>query len=113
MVRELIADALRAAGYTVIAASTGEEAIRMAEANARPIALLVTDVVMPGMSGVKLAELLRASGRVTRAIYMSGYTEATISPQGVEPERAVFLSKPFSTDVLLQKVREVLDTAGE
>ncbi len=113
MVRELIADALRAAGYTVIAASTGEEAIKLAEASAKPIALLVTDVVMPGMSGVRLAELLRESGRVTRVIYMSGYTEATISPQGVEPERSVFLSKPFSTDVLLQKVREVLDAPQE
>ena len=70
---------------------------------------IVTDVVLPEMSGVKLAESLLRSRPRMAVIYMSGYTEETIEDHGVERARMAFLAKPFTMDALLRKVREVLD----
>ncbi len=109
MVRDLAVDALREAGYHVLLAEDGLEALRLAGAHPQPIDLLVTDVVMPEMSGVALAEKLLAERPGLRIIFMSGYTDETIAHHGVETGSSVFLSKPFMTDTLLVKVREVLD----
>jgi PAS domain S-box-containing protein len=100
---------LAALGYTVVAAETPAEALRLAAAHAAPIHLLVTDVVMPGMSGRDLAERLAEQRPDTKCIFMSGYTADVIVHRGVLDEGMHFLSKPFPRDALALKVREVLD----
>jgi CheY-like chemotaxis protein len=111
MVRELIAGGLRAAGYTVIAAPGGEEAMRAAQMHSGRIDLLVTVVVMPGITGVQLAQALERLHGVARVIYISGYSEEAGSVPGPETGKTAFISKPFTTDALLQKVRFVLGTS--
>ncbi|HLI49036.1 MAG TPA: ATP-binding protein [Chthonomonas sp.] len=110
IVREVAASALRAQGYTVLEAGTGEEAIRLAEHHLTPIHLLITDVVMPGMSGRDLAERLLQTRKIEKVLYVSGYTENAIAHQGVLEQGIFFLPKPFTPGSLLRKVREVLDT---
>lgn len=110
MIRDLIRHILRSHGYTVIAASKGEEAVDLAERHAGPIDLLVTDVVMPGMSGRELADRLARSRANLCVLYMSGYTYDEIGRHGVLGSDILFIQKPFSPDRLLRKVREVLDT---
>lgn len=107
LVRELVAEELRNAGYTVLSAESGPEALKLAAAHAGTIDVLLTDVVMPGMSGVQLAEKL-AETRKIAVIYMSGYTEETITHHGVDPERVTFIAKPFMSDTLLHLVRRVI-----
>ncbi|MEX2218768.1 MAG: ATP-binding protein [Phycisphaerales bacterium] len=111
VVRGLVAEALQRAGYRVLVASTGAEALRIA-GEAGTLKLLVTDVVMPQMSGVELAAALTAERPGLRVIYMSGYTEESIAEQGVDSRGAVFMTKPFTTDSLLRRARELLDGAG-
>lgn len=109
MVRDLATTALREAGYTVIAGADGRRALEAARAFPGRIDLVVTDVVMPEMSGVVLAQEIEKDRPGMRVIYMSGYTEETISGHGVPSGGTHFIAKPFMTDVLLGKVREVLD----
>lgn len=109
MIRDLAVAALREAGYDVLVAEHGVDALRVAEEAARPVRLLITDVVMPEMSGVALADRLTRSQPGLHVIFMSGYTEETIAHHGVETASSAFLAKPFLTDALLQKAREVLD----
>ena len=109
MVRELVADELRRVGYTVVVAASAADALKFAQGLARPVDLLLTDVVLPGMSGVELAETMSAKGEVP-VIFMSGYTRETISQRGVDPGRRVFLAKPFMVDTLLHLLRKVLET---
>ena len=112
MVRELAADALREAGYHLLVAENGADALKVVAEYPQPIDLLVTDVVMPEMSGVALAERMTADRPGLRIIFMSGYTDETIAHHGVETGSSVFLAKPFMTDTLLIRVREVLDAPG-
>ena len=107
MVRDLVAEGLRAAGYTVLVAPTPADAVRIAQSHGSTIDLLVTDVMLPGMTGVELAGVLERSRAMTRAIFMSGSTEEAIPARDGTPR--VFLAKPFTVEVLLRKVREVLD----
>jgi CheY-like chemotaxis protein len=107
LVRELVAEALRNAGYTVLDVASGADALRVMQAHAGRIDLLLTDVVMPGMSGVQLAEAVMKHGPV-KVIYMSGYTEETISHHGVDPEQVTFIAKPFMHDTLLHLLHRVL-----
>ncbi len=109
LVRDLVADELRRVGYTVVVAASGADALKLAQGLARPVDLLLTDVVLPGISGVELAETMSAKGEVP-VIFMSGYTRETISQHGVDPGRRVFLAKPFMVDTLLHLLRKVLDT---
>ena len=109
-VRALTAWVLRAAGYTVLEAGDGEEAVRVAAGYTGPVHLLVTDVVMPGTGGRQLAELLQAGRPGMRVLYLSGYTDDAVVRHGVREEQVHFLQKPFATAVLARKVREVLDT---
>lgn len=112
MVRDLTSDALRQAGYTALVAEHGARALELAGSHAGTIHMLITDVVMPELSGVQLAERLRRERPSLRTIFMSGYTEETIDQHGLEAGRAAFLAKPFMTETLLRKVRSVLDATS-
>jgi PAS domain S-box-containing protein len=112
-VRKLVAQILTGQGYRVIEASDGEDAIRVAEKNSENnIHLLLTDVVMPGMSGHELAVLLGVSHPKMKVLYMSGYTDNAIVHHGVLEEGVNYIQKPFTLDALARKVREVLDQKG-
>ncbi len=108
-VREFTRDILVAQGYQVLSAVDGEEALQVAKTHDGPIHLLVTDVVMPRMSGRELADLLEPSRPEMRVLYVSGYTDDAIVRHGVLAEGIQFLSKPFGMDALAHKVRAVLD----
>ena len=106
-VREISVRALRARGYQVVEAANGIEALSLAERLGHRIDLLVTDMVMPQMGGLDLAEKLRANRPRLRALFTSGYTEDNASQlRGIEDAR--FLQKPFTGSALARRVREVL-----
>jgi signal transduction histidine kinase/CheY-like chemotaxis protein len=96
-------------GYTVLAAENPEKASALVSNYAGTIDLLITDVVMPGMSGRELAESLAADHPSMRVLYMSGYTANVIAHKGVLEDGVDFLSKPITHDQLARKVREILD----
>jgi len=104
--RTLTRSQLEDSGYTVLEANCGSEAIRIARQHRGPIHLLLTDVVMPGMNGRAVAEVLTASRPETRVVYMSGYTG--FSDYGLMNLDAVIIQKPFTRRVLLQRLREVI-----
>jgi signal transduction histidine kinase/ActR/RegA family two-component response regulator len=112
MVRRLARDVLSGAGYRVLEAAGADEALQVAGSEASPIDLLVTDVVMPGRSGMELADRLRTARHDVRVLYISGYTDAAIVRGGLLAENAAFLQKPFTPDDLLRKVRQVLEPAS-
>jgi two-component system, cell cycle sensor histidine kinase and response regulator CckA len=95
-------------GYTVLAAGSPREAIRLAKAHTHEIHLLMTDVVMPKMSGRDLCEQLEASRPGLKCLYMSGYTADVIAHQGVLDEGVHFVQKPFTREALAMKIREAL-----
>ena len=101
-VRALVRKILHRAGYTILEAGDGNEALRIAQAHTGPIHLLLTDVVMPGMSGQELFEQLAPERRGIRVLYMSGYRD-TADPL------ANYLQKPFTKDALVRHVRRVLE----
>ncbi len=109
--RNLVRQALQNQGYTVLVARDGKEALRLAERYAGPIHLLLTDVVMPGMSGHELADRLAPVRPEIKVVYMSGHTEDAILRHGVSGHRTAFLQKPFTLDTLARKLREVVDGA--
>ena len=106
-VRRVIALALTMQGYRVITADSGSEALRLFESATESVDLLVTDVVMPEMSGVQLAQALRERCPTCRVLFVSGYNE-DIALRHLGSHDA-FLQKPFTPRVLAQKVREILD----
>jgi len=108
--RKLATRMLEPAGYTVLGAASGEEALRLLERHEEPVHLLLSDVVMPGMSGRQLAERIAETRPGMKVLYMSGYTSDTIVRHGVLEARVPFLNKPFTGAALLRKVREVLDS---
>ena len=97
-------------GYNVLEARHGAEALEISDRHQGPIHLMVTDVVMPQMSGRELAQRLQPIRPDMRVLYMSGYTDDAIVRHGVLGAGMAFLSKPFTPDALALKVREVLDT---
>jgi CheY-like chemotaxis protein len=109
--RDLVRQALQREGYTVLVARDGEEALRLAEQCAGPIHLLLTDVVMPGMSGHELAARLAPVRPEIKVVYMSGHTEDAVLRRGVSGHRIAFLQKPFTLDTLARRLREVVDGA--
>jgi PAS domain S-box-containing protein len=109
VVRNLVREILEGNGYTVLEARNGAEALELGRQHTSPIDLLVTDVVMPKMSGRELAERLVTIHRETRVLYMSGYTDGAIGQHGVLDPHIELLQKPFTFDALAQKVRKVLD----
>jgi PAS domain S-box-containing protein len=108
-IRRLMAKILRENGYTVLEGSDGQGALEVSGRQQGPIHLLVTDVVMPGMSGRELAVRLVRSRPEMRVIYMSGYTDDEISRHGVLVPGVIFIQKPFSPSFLARKIRQVLD----
>ena len=108
-VRTLTARVLEQAGYRVLVAANGAEALSLADETEHAIDLLLTDVVMPGMSGRQVAEALAASSPSTKVLYASGYTRNSIGRQGVLEPDVHFLAKPFAPSLLLATVRGVLD----
>jgi two-component system, cell cycle sensor histidine kinase and response regulator CckA len=108
-VRGLVHEALRLHGYTVLVARHGIEALLTGAKHAGPIHLMLTDVVMPQMSGPEVAEKLTAVRPDMKVLYMSGYPDHPVFSQGGVRSDTAFLQKPFTPNVLTQKVREVLD----
>jgi CheY-like chemotaxis protein len=107
----LVNETLRLHGYTVLEARHGIEALLTGAKHMGPIHLLLTDVVMPQMSGPEVAEKLVGLRPDVKVLYMSGYPDHPVfSVGGVDTERC-FLPKPFTPSALAQKVREVLDSA--
>ncbi|QJW93704.1 PAS domain S-box protein [Frigoriglobus tundricola] len=110
-VRDLTCHVLRGCGYTVLEAGDGTEAVRRAADHPGRIDLLVTDVVMPRMSGPALAERLAPLRPETRVLFLSGYTDDAVVRHGILEAGVAFLQKPFTPVSLAAKVREVLDAA--
>jgi PAS domain S-box-containing protein len=108
-VRRVTREYLEANGYSVLEAQSGAEALAVAEQHAGPLHLVLTDVVMPGMSGRELTERLRRRRPELRVIFMSGYTDDAVMHHGALAPGVAFLQKPFARDALARKVREVLD----
>jgi PAS domain S-box-containing protein len=108
-IREPAVEILESRGYTVLSAGDAAEALDLTAQHAGRIHIMITDVVMPGMSGSKLAERLTADRPDLKVVYISGYPEEAIAHHGVLNPGHIFLQKPFSPAALLAKVREVLD----
>jgi PAS domain S-box-containing protein len=107
--RALAREFLKSSGYAVLEAENGKEALRIANAFGAPIHLLLTDVIMPGMGGKQLADQLTSLRPATKVLYMSGYSDDAIVQSGMLGTELIFLEKPFTRDILLRKVRGVLD----
>jgi PAS domain S-box-containing protein len=112
-VRGLLRQFLTGQGYRVLEASAGEEAVKLVEKEEAPIDLMLSDIVMPGMSGTELAEKLGQMQPSVRVLLMSGYTERLegFVDRGTGKGGVNFLQKPFSMEALARKVREILDEA--
>jgi PAS domain S-box-containing protein len=108
-VREMIRKALEAKGYEVISSASARIALSLALESERKIDLLLTDVVMPQISGKELAAQITASKPEIAVLFMSGYAETTIAKHGILEDGIAYLSKPFTPQVLVAKVRSVLD----
>jgi two-component system cell cycle sensor histidine kinase/response regulator CckA len=109
VLRLMIGEMLETAGYQVLVGGSPEQAFGVVEAHSGPIHLLLTDVVLPRMSGPQVAEQVKAAWPGVKVLYMSGYTDEAIVHHGVLEGGTHFLQKPFTTDGLLRKVSEVLD----
>jgi CheY-like chemotaxis protein len=107
-VRAMAREGLRVLGYDVVEARGGEEALRACEGHPGPIDLLITDVVMPGMSGREVAAAVGRLRPGIKALYVSGYSDDAVVRHGVLRAEAAFLQKPFTTAALGEKVRGVL-----
>ena len=103
-----LASALKGLGYRVLEAADGPGALEVASAHAGPIDVLLTDVVMPGLNGRELADRMLGRCPSTRVIFMSGYADDVVLRKGVQNGQVDFLQKPFSTDALSEKIRQVL-----
>jgi two-component system, cell cycle sensor histidine kinase and response regulator CckA len=108
-VRALTRSCLESCGYNVLDVQSGEEAIRVVSQHQGPIHLLLTDVVMPGISGRELAESLTIPRPEMRTLYMSGYTADLVAQHGVLDAGTALLDKPFTREVLVRKVRKAID----
>jgi CheY-like chemotaxis protein len=107
-VRDLIEKTLRRLGYTVIAASTGAQAVTAAAERRGPIDVILTDVILPDGSGRQAARQILAMIPTVRVLYMSGYTDDAIVHHGVLEQGLAFIQKPFTADEVVRKIRDVL-----
>jgi PAS domain S-box-containing protein len=108
-VREVVAETLAQRGYRVLRAPDGQTALELARGLQDPVHLLLTDIVMPGMTGRELAQALSSEHSQVKVLYMSGYTDDAVVRHGVLEHGVPYLQKPFTPDALALKVREVLD----
>jgi two-component system, cell cycle sensor histidine kinase and response regulator CckA len=109
-VRALASRMLRARGYSVLEASDGVEALRLAQEYVGPIHLVLTDVIMPGMGGSMLVHQLEEARPGIKSLYISGYADNSIVHHGVLDSTVAFLQKPFTLEGLTRKLREVIDS---
>jgi PAS domain S-box-containing protein len=107
-VREVVRRLLKRNGYEVLQAASGKEALSIMATTGRKIDVLLTDVVMPGLSGKELATLVKKVSRDVRVVFMSGYTNDIIAKQGVLHADEILVPKPFTEEELLTKLREAL-----
>lgn len=107
-VRAMTVKMLERLGYVTLAAASGPEALQMSKSHAGHIALLLTDVVMPDMNGIQLADALLPGRPDMRVLYLSGYTENAVIHHGILDSSVAFLPKPFSRDALAAAIRDVL-----
>jgi two-component system cell cycle sensor histidine kinase/response regulator CckA len=107
--RALVCEILESAGYTVLVADSGAKALQIAEEYSGAIQLTITDVIMPGLSGRHAAEKIKSARSEVEILFISGHTSEAIAKHGVLEAGAKFLSKPFTTEDLLRKIRDVLD----
>jgi len=110
-VRNLAQIVLERCGYEVLVAANGRQALRIAEQHPQPIDLLLSDVVMPELTGAQVAVALRPMHPETKVLFLSGYMDDAMIRHGVMESKAAFLQKPFSPPHLAAKVREVLEGA--
>jgi two-component system cell cycle sensor histidine kinase/response regulator CckA len=106
--RRLVQRVLEEAGYTVLAAADGLEALDVAERHSGPLQLLLTDVVMPGLSGPELVRQLHSARPGLEVLYMSGYNDSRLANRGIEQAKVNLLSKPFTPDELVERVRALI-----
>jgi len=112
-VRELLVITLGNAGYTVLEAGNAEAALELAANQSVKVDLLVSDIVMPSISGSRLMTLLRLSRPDLKVILMSGYAAETLARQAPVPHDVTLLEKPFTRDSLLMAIRRILDSEEE
>jgi len=112
VVRQLVAEILENTGYMVMQAGDGPSALELLRRHSGKLDLLVTDVVMPGMSGPEVAQAVTSMRPGTHVLYTSGYTDSQIGHHGVLEPGIAFLQKPFSAHDLTRKVRSLLDDAS-
>jgi CheY-like chemotaxis protein len=110
-VRELLVATLRGYGYSVLEAADAKAALAIAAESSNPIDRVITDIIMPGMTGLELSERLSTSRPETAVLLISGYADDLIPP-GTLRRGVSFLSKPLTPDVLARKVRQLLDDRG-
>lgn len=108
VVREVVARMLEAGGFTVLKASSGEEALTLSRGGGVPFDLLLTDIVMPGMGGVELADRLAAEQPGARILFMTGYADDIVMREGILGKNRKYIWKPFSQMEIVEKVREIL-----
>jgi PAS domain S-box-containing protein len=111
VVRRLVAEILETSGYTVLQAGDGPSALELLRRNNRRVDLLLTDVVMPGMSGREVAQAVTSMRPGTHVLYMSGYTGSVIDHHGILEQGVAFLQKPFTAEDLTRSIRTLLDEA--
>ncbi len=107
--RSAVVQSLRAGGYRVLSAASAEEALAVAGAESGRIALLLTDVVMPGRGGPEVARLVAAERPGIRVLFMSGHPDDALGNRGVLAPGVDLIAKPFSPDALRARIRSVLD----
>jgi PAS domain S-box-containing protein len=112
LVRRMVERTLARAGYTVLAARSGNDALSMCERHEGKIHLVLTDVVMPRMSGPEVAQRILDQRPEVRVLYMSGYADDALDGRGLERGDVAFLRKPFQPDELTDKMRDVLSAAN-
>ena len=109
VLRMLAARMLGELGYTVLEAANGFDALKILSECKTPVDLILTDLVMPEMSGRELIERVRSKGTAPKVLYMSGYTDDDVIREGINGAEIAFLQKPFTSGILLRKVRETID----
>jgi DNA-binding response OmpR family regulator len=107
-VRAIAREMLVASGFHVLEAATGPEALTIVQRTAKPLDLLITDVVLPGMNGAELADRLREAQPGLRVLFTSGHSDEAIDRLGVSRSDPAFLQKPFTFEAFVDRVRGVL-----
>ena len=111
LIRKLITDILLPLGYRLLFASDGSEAITVASKSKEPIEALITDVIMPNMSGREFADIFHKNYPDAKVMFISGYTDETIGKQGIMDSHNILIQKPFSPSILANKLRAILDNS--